>query len=123
MKLNLLIRLKELDKHIKKGNTGNAECLSKKIGISRKQLYNYLEELTDIGISIKYCRKHKNFYYEQECKLTIECKIEFLDVSDTINLFGGRKMSLCNEATQTLNNFASANYHNTKLRIGDSDSL
>ncbi len=116
MQLKQLMRLAELDRQIRKGNTGNATMLSQKLHISRRQLYNYLDELRNLGILIKYCRQKKTFYYDEACKLTINCKFEFLDNQYTINLLGG-KNNLCNLITQTTDNFALSNYHKAELRI------
>lgn len=119
MLLNQLRRLKEMDKHIRKGNTGNAKCLSQKLKISRRQLYNYIDELKDIGVLIKYCRNKKTFYYDKECKVIINCKIEFLNDENTINLLGGRKIGLCNVISQSMNSFVSASPHRAKMYIGN----
>jgi predicted DNA-binding transcriptional regulator YafY len=40
--------------------TGNTEEFANKIGLSRRMLFNYLDDLRDMGLEIEYCRKKKN---------------------------------------------------------------
>lgn len=42
--------------------TGNASEFAKKIGLSRRMLFNYLEELRDAGLVIEYCRRRNTYY-------------------------------------------------------------
>jgi predicted DNA-binding transcriptional regulator YafY len=42
--------------------TGNAEEFAAKIGLSRRMLFNYLDDLRDMGLIIDYCRKRKTYY-------------------------------------------------------------
>jgi biotin operon repressor len=43
-------------------NTGSTEEFAAKIGLSRRMLFNYLEDLKDMGLEIEYCRKRKTYY-------------------------------------------------------------
>jgi biotin operon repressor len=46
---------------IKQGNTGCAESLSKRIGISKRTLFRYLEVLKDHGADICYSKTQKSY--------------------------------------------------------------
>jgi predicted DNA-binding transcriptional regulator YafY len=42
--------------------TGSADEFAYRIGISRRMLFNYLDDLKDMGLEIEYCRKRKTYY-------------------------------------------------------------
>jgi predicted DNA-binding transcriptional regulator YafY len=52
-------------------NTGDTEEFAAKIGLSRRMLFNYLEDLRDMGLEIEYCRKRKTYF-------SLSKKIDFL---------------------------------------------
>jgi predicted DNA-binding transcriptional regulator YafY len=43
-------------------NAGSSEEFATKIGLSRRMLFNYLDDLRDMGLVIEYCRKRKTYY-------------------------------------------------------------
>ena len=56
-------RIDNVKQHIEWGCTGNADEFSKKIGVSRRTLFNYFETLKMDGLEIKYCRIRKTYYF------------------------------------------------------------
>ena len=50
-------------------NTGTPEELSQKLHVSKRQLYNLLDEFKAMGASIKYSRENKTYYYTNEFDL------------------------------------------------------
>lgn len=48
--------------------TGTSEEFAEKIGISRRMLFNYLDDLRDMGLEMAYCRR-RNTYYPVEDRL------------------------------------------------------
>ncbi len=56
-----LNRLKKLDTLIQQGKTGAPEEFADRLGLSRSQLYNILEELKDLGAPIEYNRSARSF--------------------------------------------------------------
>ena len=42
--------------------TGNSEEFASKIGMSRRMLFNYLDDLRDMGLEIEFCRKRRTYY-------------------------------------------------------------
>lgn len=58
-------RVNYLKKLISKGSTGSSQYLAKKLGISRRMFYEYLNTLKEQeNVVIKYCRKIKSYYYD-----------------------------------------------------------
>lgn len=60
------MRLENLKYHIKLENTGNAKELAKKLGISRRTLFNYLETLRIKGMPVKYDTISKTYYFVKD---------------------------------------------------------
>jgi len=81
--------LKRMDQLIRLESTGDATCFSEKLGISRRQLYYYIDELRDLGLPLAYDRYQKTFYYETRCRLKIEIKILNLEENEFRELKGG----------------------------------
>ena len=90
-------RLQLLNKLIQEQNTGSPEELAKRLNVSRRQLYNYLESLKDIGIEICYSRKYDTFYFGDRKKLKINFKFEVMEPDESNNIIGGKrsKQSAC----------------------------
>jgi biotin operon repressor len=57
-----LARYQRIQNLIFAEKTGSSEEFATKIGLSRRMLFNYLEDLKDMGLEIEYCRKRKTYY-------------------------------------------------------------
>lgn len=90
-------RLQLLNKLIQEQNTGTPEELANRLKVSRRQLYNYLESLKDIGIEICYSRRYTSFYSENRKKLKIDFSLEVMEPDESNNIIGGKrsKQSAC----------------------------
>lgn len=100
--------LERIDQLIRQERTGDSFEFSGRLGLSRRQLYYYLDEMKDMGLPISYNRRGKTFYYEKQCRLRIHVSITELEDSEERNLFGGmktKKSSLCNRIAQLHCNF------------------
>ena len=64
-----IARLVEMHQFIKQEKTGAPIEFAKKLHVSRSQLYNIKEEIEDYGAVVKYSRKHRTFYYENDFEL------------------------------------------------------
>lgn len=114
-------RLRTIDRLIKSERSGNAQELADKIGISRKQVYNYINELKEIGVNIEYCRNKRSFVYNEPYEFLFNLRIKKLSNNEMIDILGGKKNLLkkCNAITQMHNSFVSSSSFKTKMRIGD----
>lgn len=54
------------------GNTGTPEEFANKLHVSKRQLFNLLDELRGLGASIKYSRYKKTYYYETSFDLKVK---------------------------------------------------
>ena len=63
-------RMESLQHYIKRECTGNVDEFAGKLGVSRRTLFNYLEELRDKGNVIKFCHYRKTYYYDNQQEVT-----------------------------------------------------
>jgi len=63
-----------------KRNTGNPKELSKKLGISERMLFRYLESLKSKNIQIEYCKKRRTY-------LIKDLKDEISETSNNVEIF------------------------------------
>jgi predicted DNA-binding transcriptional regulator YafY len=96
-----LNRLQQIDQLIRQRRTGNADELAQKLQLSRRQVYNLLEELKDIGLEIDYCREARTFIYQKQYKVNLNLDIRELTTEELISTiasgFGLKKSLLCNK--------------------------
>lgn len=86
MKLRKQIeRLKLVHKLIEAENTGSASDFANILGISRRQLYNIIEELKLMNAPIEYDLKRKTFLYTKECQIEFAFCVKILDEEETRN--------------------------------------
>lgn len=81
-KLNQLLQIDQL---IRLKRTGNANEFSRKIGISRRHLYNRLEELKDLDLDISYDRNIQSYFYTRPYKIDIIFNIRELTEEEIIS--------------------------------------
>jgi len=82
-------RLEKIEKLIQQSQTGTPDEFAGKIGISRRQLYNYLEEIRSYGVEIRYSRKHQSFRFKNNKRLKIHFACEVIDPSAKQQTYGG----------------------------------
>ncbi len=101
-------RFQILSKLIHEQNTGSPEELANRLNLSRRQLYNYIEELGDLGIEIRYSRKYNSFYFENNKKLEIYFNLEVIETDERIKTNGGKHMNFlsCFFSAQNNDNLA-----------------
>ena len=58
-------RYSQLHLLINRGATGNGKQLATKMGITERQVYNYLQELREMNIPISYDPVRETYYYTQ----------------------------------------------------------
>jgi predicted DNA-binding transcriptional regulator YafY len=61
-----LERISRIDQLMRLKNTGSAEELAAKLGISRSTLFETLNLMKDYGAEIAYCPHRQTYYYAQE---------------------------------------------------------
>lgn len=81
--------MERMDQLIRLESTGDAFAFSEKLGISRRQLYYYVEELRSMGLPVCYNRHSKTFYYSVKCRLKIQITVRELSDSENTDYNGG----------------------------------
>lgn len=85
--LEQLERLQRMNQLIKAERTGNPDEFSERLGISRRQLYSYIESIKDMGADISYSKNKRTFYFcnGHEVEISYSFKIISKDLSRRIN--------------------------------------
>lgn len=81
--------MKVLHRLIKTHNTGSPQELAEKLRISKRHLYNVLDNLRLLGAKIDYSRSNFTFYYTNHFELHLELQVEFLDEEEKKYVFAG----------------------------------
>lgn len=70
-------KIERLHKLIESNQSGDAKELSETLGLSRRTIYYYLQELREFGAIISYDEIKKTYYYENkfEIKFIFEVKV------------------------------------------------
>jgi len=74
MRLDLFMRLETLDYLIYSRSTGTPEKLAKRLSISVRTLYEFLEVMKDLGAPICYCKKSKTYFYSEKGSISVRFK-------------------------------------------------
>lgn len=82
-------RYRQLHHLISKGATGNAKQLAVKLGVTERQVYNYLNELRDMNIPIEYDPVWQTYYYTKPVHFEFFYGIIPLSDSDLTQIDGG----------------------------------
>ena len=86
---NEIHRLNSLHRLIKMCNTGSPDELAQKLHISKRHLYNVLDDLRALGAKIDYSRSDYTFYYTNSFELHLDLQVEYLDENDKKCIFAG----------------------------------
>lgn len=87
---DIINRAERIHRLIRSESTGSPSQFARKLGISRRQLYNLLDEFKDFGAEIKYDRSKRSFYYVNDFRLEMTVKIITPTTSsDNMNFYGG----------------------------------
>ncbi|MCE5178253.1 MAG: hypothetical protein LLF81_03790 [Porphyromonadaceae bacterium] len=90
-------RLEYIHYLIRTGATGDPVMFARRINVSRRQLYNLLDTLKDLGAEVKYSRTQQSFYYVKPFELDFKKKVRQLTTAETEIISGGFDIMLNNE--------------------------
>ena len=77
--INEIHRLNTLHQLIKMCNTGSPDELAQRLHVSKRHLYNVLDDLRALGAKIDYSRSDYTFYYTNSFELNLNLQVEYLD--------------------------------------------
>ena len=87
--LKNLERLQRLHDLIDGENTGSPAELAKKMNISQRLVYNLLYKLRDFEAPIRYSRRSKTYYYNDDFELKIKISVSVLSNDELTEIFAG----------------------------------
>jgi predicted DNA-binding transcriptional regulator YafY len=82
-------RLQLLNKLVREQRTGSPEELAERLGVSRRQMYVYLEYLNDMGVDIQYSRRLNSFVFASQKQIRIDWRFEVLESAEVRKVLGG----------------------------------
>ena len=65
-------RLQSLDHLIKIKGTGSPKELARRLNISERSIYDYIELLRTLGAPIRYSKIRRSYYYEDDGSLNLK---------------------------------------------------
>jgi len=100
--LKQLERLRKVHQLIQQENTGTPTELASRLGISRRQLYNLIEYLKELGAPLLYNRKTNTFYYGNDFDLLVNVSVQVLIKNELITIYAGNTFLKENFSNQIL---------------------
>lgn len=64
-------RLRRMDSLISMMATGSPDKFAEKIGIKRSTLFQYLQEMRELGVDIKYSSTRQSYYYADGYRIKV----------------------------------------------------
>jgi len=65
-------RLQSLDHLIRIKGTGSPKHLAKRLNISERSIYEYIEVLRTLDAPVRYCKFRQSYYYENDGRLHLK---------------------------------------------------
>ncbi len=87
-------RMQILNKLIKEQRTGTPKELAERLGISRRQLYTYLDYLRDFGLDVFFSRRQNSFVYSDDKEIQVDLKIKVIGKTDLEKINGGKILNV-----------------------------
>lgn len=82
-------RLQLLNKLIIQERTGSPEELSCRLGVSKRQLFNLMDSMKNLGVELSYNKRIKTYYYAGNSKIEIQFSLVRLDGEEQERIYGG----------------------------------
>lgn len=92
-KLEQLGRLRKAHSFIKQENTGTPSELANKLHISRRQLFNIINELKEMDATILFNRKTNSYFYNNNFELYIDISIRIITDEESRTIYAGQILS------------------------------
>jgi biotin operon repressor len=87
-------RLRRMNQLIKSERTGSPEEFARTLRISRRQLFNYLDEIKSLGVEIGYSKASRSYYFNNGHELELDYSVKVLSKKDIGKVEGGfRKLN------------------------------
>jgi predicted DNA-binding transcriptional regulator YafY len=90
-------RLNIIHKLIEREETGTPDEFARRVHISKRQLYNILDEFKLLGAPIKYDMRLKTYVYTKKCKAEFSFEIKVLSKDELDFISGGCIIGMHNQ--------------------------
>lgn len=85
-----LERLKTIHHLIENQQTGSPNEFANKIHVSKRQLFNILDDLKLMGAPIEYSTLQKSYIYSEYCEIQLLFQIKILNKEEMTSISGGK---------------------------------
>lgn len=82
-------RINKANQLIVDEKTGDPAQFAQKLGVSRSQLYNILDQFKDFGAPMKYNKKDKTYFYSKPFSLDLKYSLKAITENEEIEIFAG----------------------------------
>lgn len=101
-------RMRYIHLLISKERTGTPKHFAGKLQLSKRQLFNILEEMRILGLDIRYSKTRETYYYHGGKYLYISYSLRELSEEEVDNIYAGVNFPpKCNYISLYVNNFIS----------------
>jgi len=73
---NIIDRIEQVDYLIRSKSTGTPTALAKRLGISKRAIYYFIELMKSLGASISYSKFRQSYYYKERGKFDLHFQKE-----------------------------------------------
>lgn len=82
-------RMKYIHHLINKERTGNPDSFACKLQLSKRQLFNILDEMRILGLDIRYSKMRETYFYSGDKYLDISYSLRELSEDEVNNIYAG----------------------------------
>ncbi len=82
-------RLQRINNLLKAEKTGTPDEFAAQLHISRRQLYEYINFIKDLGVEVSYSKHRKTFYLNNGHELSVHYGIKVVSKEEAIKINGG----------------------------------
>jgi hypothetical protein len=87
--LKQMQRFNKVNKLISEENTGNPHDFAEKLNVSRRQMFNILEQFKEFDAPIKYNKKNETYYYASDFNLELQYSLKQISENEEKIIFAG----------------------------------
>jgi hypothetical protein len=87
--LQQLERIRQIIKLIKLERTGTPEEFASSMQISKRRLYDHLENFRDMGVEIDYSKQRNTYYFSNGHELVLHYSLKLISKEKEQEIYGG----------------------------------
>lgn len=114
-------RLKYICELINKKRINSPSALAQKLNLSKSSTNEYIREMKELGFPLKYSKKGKHYYFEDEIEVVDKLFINKLEKNDMKNIKGGLAYYLNDNTKNTKSRNSGLEEFNFTLLLSQTD--